>query len=98
MSDMGDMWKEIKEERRGFKEGRVEHFISTYRPLLEGCGYNVREFNMYHYRLTHPEGKGIALDYWPSSGKYWIKGKAKKGVVTHQKNLLDKFNKLFRLG
>lgn len=62
MSDMGDMWREVKKRQQEKRWNRLE--------TADDTGWS--KHSIYHwYRMVN----GEKLDYWPSTGRCRYKGR-----------------------
>lgn len=69
MGDMGDVFRALKEDRKIRRQKRLAEFVP--------CGRWTRHTD-YHYSTAL---LGERLDYWPSSTRFFWRGKVRVGDV-----------------
>jgi len=82
MSEIGETFKIIKEERRKKKESNINY--STKLILSKGYDVAIKNGGV-HLIVKH---NGITVDFWPSTGKWCDR---KTGVYSRGVNRLIKF-------
>lgn len=86
-SEMGDMWREVKEDQARCRAERMLMFKSMEQQFLDR-GFTKR--SEYHWT------KQIANDtvqYWPSTGRFQYKRKSKSGGPRSLFKFLDRLEK-----
>lgn len=68
MSDMGDMWREMREHGRKKKSTNLDNSVK----LLMQKGVDIRRCTDFHYKID-------GWDFWPSTGKFYNSKTAEKG-------------------
>lgn len=78
MSEMGEVWAEF----RAFKRDKRRSNLANSTKLLEQSGIEFKVHNSgIHLVLT--KGDQI-IDYWPSTGLWWIRGTSNKRRGVHR--------------
>lgn len=73
MSEIGDMWKDIKEQRKQeSQERRTANIANSASMLVENGLVYATNNNGVHLVVTN--GRGSTADFWPSTGKFNIRG------------------------
>lgn len=70
MGDMGDLFRDLREQKRGKKAERVEQ----QRPMIEWLRQRAVTQRIlsggYRFNFPNRAGHHATFDYWPSSGKW----------------------------
>lgn len=71
MSEIGDMFKATKEQRKEGRRKRGQCFLSYARSELAKQGFSFTEHNDgYHFVVKY---NSLAADFWPTTGKFKIR-------------------------
>ena len=85
MGDMGDYFREWKEDKKLRKAERLETFEAEWHEIFRN--HHVKKFTEWHYQF---ELLGKPLDYYPSTGKWRWKNRnyfgQPKNVIEFMKN------------
>ena len=89
MSEVGDMWREIKEDARRHKDEQEPYRMARLEWLLErGDVILVRRLGEYGYRLIHYEWpQRRYVDFWPRTS----------AIRTHDGRSMKGWTKLLKL-
>lgn len=69
MSDMGDMYRDMREHRRTAK---AQHDVTILGRANDLLGDQFTKLSHYHWRTTVA---GYLFDYWPTTGAYRYRGR-----------------------
>ncbi len=73
MSEIGDMWKATKEMRaQESRERRAHNVANSAAMLVENDLFYTTNNDGIHLIVTN--GRGATADFWPSTGKFNIRG------------------------
>lgn len=75
MSDTGDLWRDVKRERRAARDRRAEaRFNAIRRYVRAGLVKVIIPLGEHGVRLAVPGNERFRVDYWPGSGVAQVVG------------------------